>query len=278
MKIGYHRNVGNTITIKNCVGLIQMKDGFQIQVFLKISFNTKEDIGNTKTKKIFIKMLRSLKDFPSKVFNDANLKIDYMNLYEIFINMYLQQVNHLIKRGIKSSYIKLENNLRYCKGKLLVGQHIRKNIVHKERFYIAHEEYQNIHENRLVKATLEKLEKLQKLTTSLENSKEIKQLLIVFEMVDSSVNHQKDFSKVIINRNTKDYEILMQWSKVFLMNKSLTTSSGNTISKALLFPMEKVFESYVAQNIKKVFDDGDWSIYAQDTGHYLFNKPRNQFA
>lgn len=276
MKIGYHRNVGNTITIKNYVGLIQMKDGFQIQVLPKISFNSKEDTGNTKTKKIFIKMLQSLKDFPSKVFNDANLKIDYMNLYEIFINMYLQQVRHLIKRGIKSSYIRLENNLRYCKGKLLVGQHIRKNMVHKERFYIAHEEYhQNIPENRLVKATLEKL---QKLTTSLENSKEIKQLLIVFEMVDSSVNYQKDFSKVIINRNTKDYEILMQWSKVFLMNKSFTTFSGNTISKALLFPMEKVFESYVAQNIKKVFDDGDWLISAQDKGHYLFNKPRNQFA
>ena len=67
------------------------------------------------------------------------------------------------------------------------------------------------------------LEKLQKITTSAENSKEIRQLLTAFELVESSVNYQKDFSKVVIDRNTKDYEMLMQWSKVFLMNKSFTT-------------------------------------------------------
>ena len=86
-----------------------------------------------------------------------------------------------------------------------------------------------------MKATLAKL---QKLTTSAENSKEIRQLLTAFEMVDASVNYEKDFAKVVINRNTQDYEILMQWSRVFLMNKSFTTFSGFTSSRALLFPME----------------------------------------
>lgn len=276
MRIGYRRNIGNTITIKNYVGIIQMKDGFQIQVLPKISFDSKEDTGNTMTKRIFLKMLCSLKDFPSKVFNDASLKIDHMNLYEIFINMYLQEVRQLIKIGIKSFYVELEDNLRYYKGKLLVGQHLTKNIAHKEQFYVRYDEYhQNIPENRLVKATLEKLHKL---TTSSKNSKEIRQLLTAFNMVESSTNYQKDFSKVVINRNTKDYETLMQWSKVFLMNKSFTTFSGNTIFRALLFPMEKVFESYVTLNIKKVFGDEDWSITAQDKGQYLFNKPRDKFA
>lgn len=40
--------------------------------------------------------------------------------------------------------------------------------------------------------------------------------------------------------------------KVFLMNKSFTTFSGSTASRALLFPMESVYESYVAQQMKKV--------------------------
>ena len=46
-------------------------------------------------------MIRSMRNFPSKVFSDANLNIKEMNLYEIFINMYLQEVRQLIKRGIK---------------------------------------------------------------------------------------------------------------------------------------------------------------------------------
>ena len=275
MRIGYKRNVGDVVSIKNYVGLIQMKNGFQVQVLPKIDFG-EEDEGNVQTKKVFLKMLRSMKDFPSKVFNDANLKADKMNLYEIFINMYLQEVRQLVKRGIKSDYVQQEDNLRYYKGKLQVGKHVRANLAHKERFYVSFEEFHpNRPENRLVKATLEKL---QKLTTSAENSKEIRQLLTAFEMVDSSTNYEKDFSQVVINRNTKDYEMLMQWSKVFLMNKSFTTFTGSTTSRSLLFPMESVYESYVAQQMKKVFCPDGWEVSSQDKGHYLFVEPKRQFA
>lgn len=276
MRIGYKRNVGDVVTIKNYVGLIQMKNGYQVQVLPKISFDTGEDAGNKETKRVFLKMLKSMKDFPSKVFNDANLKVDRMNLYEIFINMYLQEVRQLVKRGIKSAYVGQEDNLRYYKGKLLTSQHIRSNVAHKERFYVAYDEFHpNRPENRLVKATLLKL---QKLTSSAENAKEIRQLLTAFEMVDPSVNYTKDFSQVTIDRNTKDYEMLMQWSKVFLLNKSFTTFSGKSTSRALLFPMESVYESYVAQQMKKVFGPAGWEVSSQDKGYYLFTEPRKQFA
>lgn len=276
MRISYKRNVGDVVTIKNYVGLIQMKNGYQVQVLPKISFDSGEDTGNKETKRIFLKMLKSMKDFPSKVFNDASLKVDRMNLYEIFINMYLQEVRRLVKRGIKSEYIRQEDNLMFYKGKLMTGQHIKTNMAHKERFYVAYDEFHpNRPENKLVKATLLKL---QQLTTSAENSKEIRQLLIAFEMVEPSVNHTKEFSQVKIDRNTKDYEMLMQWSKVFLLNKSFTTFSGQNTSRALLFPMESVYESYVVQQMKKVLGPAGWDVSSQDKGHYLFMEPRRQFA
>lgn len=275
MRIGYRRNVGEVVSIRNYVGLIQMKNGFQIQVLPKIAFG-EEDKDNVKTKKVFLKMLRSMKNFPSKTFNNASLKIDQMNLYELFINMYLQEVRQLVKHGIKSSYVEQKDNLHYYKGKLLVNEHVRENLIHKERFYVSYDAFHpNRAENRLVKATLIKL---QKLTTSAENSKEIRQLLTVFETVDASVNYAKDFSKVVLNRNTKDYETLLQWSKVFLMNKSFTIFSGSTVSRALLFPMESVYESYVAQKMKKVMGAEGWDISSQDKGHYLFTAPKKQFA
>ena len=277
MRIAYKRNVGDVVTIKNYVGLIQMKNGYQVQILPKVSFGDgAEDPGNKRTKKIFLKMLRSMKDFPSKVFNDASLKVDQMNLYEIFINMYLQEVRQLVKRGIKSAYVTQEDNLKYYKGKLLINQQIRTNLAHRERFYVTYDEFHpNRAENRLVKATLLKL---QKLTSSAENAKEINQLLTAFEMVEPSLNYQKDFSRVTIDRNTKDYEMLMQWSKVFLMNKSFTTFSGDSTSRALLFPMESVYESYVAQQIRKMFCPEGWEVSSQDKGHYLFVEPKRQFA
>lgn len=267
IKIGYRRNIGETLTFKNYVGLIQMKNNCQIQVLPKIEFlNGEQD----ETKKVFMRMLRSMKDFPSKVFSNANLKMERMNLYEIFINMYLQEVRQLVKHGIKSSYVGVEDNLNFYKGKLLVNEHIKRNMVHQERFYVRYDEYQvNRPENRLIKSTLLKL---QNITSSAENSKTIRQLLTSFEMLPPSVNFDKDFSQVVIDRNTKDYEMLMQWSKVFLKNKSFTTFSGTENARALLFPMEKVFEAYVAQNMKKVFSKYHWNVSTQDKGHYLFNK------
>lgn len=275
MRVGYKRNIGEVITIKNYVGLIQMNNGYQIQVLPKISFG-EEDEGNIKTKKTFLKMLRNMKDFPSKVFNNASLKVDKMNLYEIFINMYVQEVRQLVKHGIKSDYVQQEDNLRYYKGKLQVSRHIRENIAHGERFYVAYDEFHpNRAENKLVKATLLKL---QKLTSSAENAKEIRQLLTAFEIVEPSVNYEKDFARVRINRNTSDYKNLIQWSRVFLMNKSFTMFSGKTQSRALLFPMESVYESYVAQSMKKVMCPDGWDVSTQDKGHYLFMEPRKQFA
>ncbi|WP_462361498.1 McrC family protein [Parvimonas micra] len=276
LRINYKRNVGDVVTIKNFVGIIQMKNGYQVQILPKISFVKGEDPVHKETKRIFLKMLRSMKNFPSKVFNDASLKVDRMNLYEIFINMYLQEVRQLVKHGIKSAYVTQEDNLRYYKGKLQVSQHIKVNVAHGECFYMAYDEFHhNRAENRLVKATLLKLNKL---TSSTENSKAIRQLLTAFEMVEPSINYLKDFSKVVIDRNTIDYKILMKWSKVFLMNKSFTTFSGKDTSRALLFPMERVYESYVAQQMKKIMCPAGWDVSIQDKGYYLFTDPRHQFS
>ena len=275
LKIGYRRNVGDIISVSNYVGLIQMQNGYQIQVLPKIDFGRNPDSKNTETKKIFLRMLRTMKDFPSKVFNDANLKMDRMTLYEIFINMYLQEVRILVKHGIKSAYIGREDNLSFYKGKLVVNEHIKRNAAHGERFYVHYDEYLvDRAENRLVKATLLKL---QNITSSAENQKEIRQLLTAFEMVKPSINHQKNLSRVVIDRNTKDYEMLMRWSRVFLLNQSFTTFSGGTNARALLFPMERVFESYVAKQLKKVLVDLNWEVSSQDKGFYLFDSPR-QFA
>ena len=275
LKISYRRNVGSIISVNNYVGLIQMQNGYQIQVLPKIDLGNSRDMGNEETKKVFLRMLRSMKDFPSKVFNDANLKMDRMTLYEVFINMYLQEVRSLVKHGIKSAYIEREDNLRFFKGKLVVNEQIKQNAAHGERFYVRYDEYLvDRAENRLVKATLLKL---QGISTSAENQKEIRQLLTAFEMVHASVNYQKDFARVIIDRNTKDYEMLMRWSRVFLLNKSFTTFSGGHNARALLFPMEKVFESYVANQLKTTLSDLNWDVSAQDKGYYLFDSPR-QFA
>lgn len=276
MNVSYKRSVGNVISVKNYVGLIQTKNGDQLHILPKIYLKNDLDAENARTKSIFIKMLRSMKNFPGKVFDVANIKIDKMNIYEIFINMYLNEVRGLVKKGIKSDYINLEDNLKFYKGKLLINKQIKYNIAHRERFFITYDDYNcNRSENRLIKSILLKLEKL---TTSANNLKEIHQLLNAFELVKPSLNYTLDFSQIKNDRSSRDYILLMQWSKVFLFNKSFSTFSGKNETKSILFPMETVFESYVAKHIKKVLEPAGWEIHIQDKENYLFDEPRKQFA
>ena len=273
MQIGYKRGIGDTITFKSYVGMIELPSGFQIEILPKVSLG--QDDNNAKTKRIFLKMLNCLKDFDGKVFSSASLNADKMNLYEIFIRMYIQEAWTLVKRGIKSDYISNEENLHVYKGKLNVSKQISLNAAHKERFYMVFDEYQvNRPENKLIKSTLLKLLGVSRNT---DNTREIKQLLYSFELVQESDNYVKDFSKVSLTRGMKEYELLIQWSKIFLLNKSFTTFSGKNAGKALLFPMEKVFEAFIARQVKSLFEsqgNGIIRVSAQDSGYFLFDEPR----
>ena len=76
---------------------------------------------------------------------------------------------------------------------MVIRDQIKRNAAHRERFYVRYDEYEvNRPENRLVKATLLKL---QGISSSAENQKEIRQLLTSFEMVAPSVNIRRIFQK-----------------------------------------------------------------------------------
>ena len=62
----------------------------------------------------------------------------------------------------------------------------------------------------------------------------------------------------------------MYWSRLFLNNLSFTTFSGMNSAHVLLFPMEDVYERYVAQYVKKVFRPDGWKSTAQDEKFFLF--------
>jgi len=244
---------------QNYVGVIQTKNGTTIEILPKIAkVNSEAD-----TKKILIKMLRTLKKSPFKNFNMANLKSTNMPLLEIFISMFLSELDDLIKKGIKSEYIDKEENLKFVRGKLKFNEHIKRNSIHKERFYMQYQEFTiDRLENRLIKTTLEYLYKKSK---SNKNAKHIRELLFVFDEVKVSHNHKLDFSKVRPNRQMKDYELVLQWCHTFLLSDSFTPYHGSEVSFALLFDMNLLFESYMGHLLKRQ----DLDVSLQDREHHL---------
>ena len=277
MGISVKKGAGKVITAKNYVGIISMKDGTSIEILPKV-FSKKHSADSNseeiyvKSKKLLIDMIKTLNDSPYKTVQMSNLSIANINVFEIFIRMFINEVFFIAKKGLKSGYETVQSNENFFKGKMKFKGQIRYNYVHKERSYVEYDEFNlNRAENKIIKATLNYLYKI---SGSVKNKNDIKTLLYSFNDVDESMNYEDDFRKIIPDRNTKEYETALRWSKVFLHGKSFTSYSGSEIAIALLFPMETLFENYVAAQLRKVVSVSEYKIALQDKSKHLFNEPK----
>lgn len=251
------------VQAKNYVGVIHLPSDFQIEILPKL------DAPEEKLRKLVMKMICTLKDFKHKKFLDADLNISRMNLYEIFIRIYLEMILELVKRGLKSSYVTREENLNLFKGKLLVKENIRCNVAHREKFFVAHDEYNlNRAEHRLIKTALLKIRR-----TTRENFRLANRLLAEFDYVEPSINYRKDFAEIFIDKQNHEYKNVIEWTKIFLADESFTSFAGRSRTLALLFPMERLFEDYVAEHVKKYFSDR-FTVKTQAQEEFLFDAPR----
>ena len=98
-------------------------------------------------------------------------------------------------------------------------------------------------------------------------------MLAVFDEVKPSENVEQDLIKSCRERGTEHYLEAIKWCGVFLAGKSFSMFEGSQYAKALLFPMEKLFESYIATELSRKFS-GEYSISTQEQQRWLFDSPK----
>ena len=270
MSLSARKGIGKIITAKNYVGVITMDDGTSIEILPKIY--SKESITEGKVKKLLIDMLKTLRNAPFKNLQNTNVNIEKLNIFEIFIRMFIDEVFYIVKRGLKCDYETIQANGNVFKGKMIFAGQIKYNHAHKERCYVEYDEFNtNRAENKILKATLRYLYKS---TTSSRNKSDLKTLLNAFSEVDESQDYKSDFDKIVPDRKTTDYQTALMWSRVFLMGKSFTSFAGSEVAFALLFPMETLFESYIAYQLKRMLAGSGYSLSTQDKTYHLFDSPK----
>jgi len=240
------RQVDNceVLQVKNYAGVLFTPDGTQIEVLPKVAKNISKDAS----RKSLLMMLKTLQQFRHLQINSANLAENKMPLLEVFITQFLTSINTLIKRGLRSDYLLKEDNTTFLKGKLLIGKQAQHNFINKHKFYIEYEEYlQDRPINRLIHTALIKVNGYSR---SANNQRLIQELLFVFAEIPTSNNVKKDFANIKLDRGMQHYEVPLTWTKLIIDGFSPLTLQGNNSAFSLLFPMEAVFESFVAKYLK----------------------------
>lgn len=277
----FHRKRGRDfIKVKNYVGVIETRQGTVIEILPKIynSDSLPEDELIKMSRTLLFKMLRTLKNSPFKCMDKAHLMASHIPVMEIFISGFINEMELLLKRGIKHFYNSVEDNQRFLKGRLLFSANLKHNIAHKEKFFIQYDEFNSdIPQNRLLKTTIAFLKEK---SGSSKNINALINLLYLFDDVHFSGNIEQDFWKIREqHRLFTHYQTVLMWARIFLLNQSFLSYKGNHLNTAILFPMEALFESYVANKIKKHYGSL-WKISTQERKHYLINDlvaQRNKF-
>lgn len=259
--------IKNGVQANNYVGVLQTKSGLTIEILPKIAGRT-EEATDTRVRQLLLEMLKAVRSINGKTFRLTNLNAKKNNLLEVFISKFLNESDMIIKRGLKSSYVTVQSNEKFLKGKLLMTQQLRRNIVNQSYFFNEYDEFMtNSAENQLIKTTLEYL-----LKNSRDNNnlRIIREQLVYFEFVDLTNSPEQTFQKVSIGRNYTYYEQTLNWCRIFLSRKSFTSFKGSSLAFAVLFPMEEIFEAYIAYMMKKSIPDAN--VSAQDKKYSLFDR------
>ena len=272
MRLCSPKGIGEAIQLQNYVGVIEMRDGLQIEVLPKIDMapGTKSD-----DREVFARMLSELgSDTTFRAFERAGLSTGEAPLFEVFVSMFLAEAAALVRRGVRSAYVAVESEERFVRGKIDFAKEAKKGPGRAERTNLVHDELMNdCPENRLLKSTLILLRKASR---DPANIRLAVQLASALDGVGPSRNVEADLVRCATDRSARLYGTLMAWCRMFLRGESFTMFKGDSVATALLFPMERIFEDYVGKTLRRRAAKGGpvRRVRLQAKGQWLFEDRR----
>lgn len=171
---------------------------------------------------------------------------DSTELFEFIVEIFVKQVDDLVRWGIHRSYVDEEEDRRYLRGRLLLGTHLRRNLVHASRFHVRTNEFTaDLLENRILKTTLGTLSRVRLNTPRL--SQQVRRSWSAFSEVSATPVAAADCDQVHYNRLNERYRSTINLARLLLQHLSLEHHAGQTPFATFVLPMHLVFERFVAR-------------------------------
>jgi 5-methylcytosine-specific restriction enzyme subunit McrC len=254
----YFEPIAKGIRFNQYVGVIQV-DGLIIEINPKAD----KDDDDYKWKGVLLKMLQACGKIKAQSSGAANVKRQHLNLLEIYFELYLKEVESLVRKGLIKQYRKQTKNTKALKGKLEFAGNIRQNIVHKERFYTTHQVYdsnhflhQVLHKALTIVSQFTKGTRLQDITN---------RVLLSFPEVDKKIITAKQLNTIQLNRKSSSYRTALDLARLIILNYSPDISRGKEKMLSLLFDMNQLWEEYVLKQLQKTCDGTDIQVSGQES-------------
>ncbi len=247
----YFTVIRNGIKFSQYVGVIQIGN-LTIEILPKTDkvltlSKTDHESNAKKWQHVLLKMLANSGILELESISEAALR-KRTNLLELYFEIYLNELDKLLRCGLSKKYRTKNANVKALKGRIDFPGHIRQNLVHAERFFTFHQHYD--HEHLINQILLHALQILSSITKATHLKDKITKLQFFFPEIGLQPITRASFDQIRLSRKTKDHEKALSIAKMLILNYSPDISKGDENMLALLFDMNKLWEKYIYKKLK----------------------------
>jgi 5-methylcytosine-specific restriction enzyme subunit McrC len=234
------------LRLDNHVGVVQTPCGTTLEILPK-----HHDVGDSvqDSRALLRKLIQALLELPRRESGQAMLERFDAPLTEWVMRQFLLELERVVKHGVRFEYQRVEEELSFLRGQLHTVAQLRQPPGREHHFQVRHDMFlPDRPENRLLRLALERVRRA---TADADSWRLANELTVRLSDVRVSTQVRDDFKSWGNDRLMAHYRGVKPWCELILSRSMPMALVGESEGLSLLFPMEKLFEHYVARWLRK---------------------------
>lgn len=238
-----------SLKLGSYVGYLESPSGESIEILPKTCQEAPGETHLDDGRRLLQRMLLSSLGLKPREAGTANLRRYEQPLHEWIMARFLEELADLVRRGIRSDYQNIEEESRFIRGRLDMNRQLRQGPDRATWFHISHDVFcPEIIENRLLATALGYVRRVVK---SPDNWRLANELSLVLADIPAVTEPDTQLSKWRVGKLMRNYDAVRPWCQLIIEQLNPQFQKGSHKGIAILFPMEKLFENYVARALRR---------------------------
>jgi len=255
--VPYYSLIHNGVRFNEYVGVIQVGTAV-VEVLPKADKSNETETWRN----VLISMLHTVGIFDIHAPSSSDLRLRTNSILDLYFEIFIKEVEYLLRRGLVKKYRKTEGNISALKGSIQFAKQISQNLIHQERFYVRYSTYDNEHDIHAI--LFKTLKLLSYINTNIQLSGRLGALLLDFPELNDIKISESLFGKIVLDRKTEPYRNSLEIAKLILLNYYPDVTRGTNNVLALMFDMNVLWEQFVYESLRK-YKAKSATIRAQNT-------------
>lgn len=233
------------LKLDNYVGVLTTPCGTVIEVLPKVHSDGQE-VSALRT--LLRRMIMCAGPLTPRADEEADLLRFDGPVHEWVLCRFLAALSHILSRGVRSDYVRMESVETHLRGQLQIAEQVRLPPGRAHLFALSYDELTTDRaENRLIVSALMKTLRM---TTSADNWRRAHEYRDLMREIPPSTNIDADFRVWRTERLMAHYAPAKTWCELILRDEMPLSMRGETAGISLLYPMERLFEKYVERGLR----------------------------